>query len=477
MLRAESGALTLSQRDSYARRREGVLVEDVRSLDDGATFEITLDGAACPFYAEGIGYCVCRCSCSVIAIFFTFSGGGQPSDHGTVNGVEILSVANATDRYGVKVQLRQQFEIGTGVTCEVDWARRFDFMQQHTGQHLLSAVADRLLNAETVRWELGREYVLVSITCARDLTSTDLLDLELAVNAEIRACRSVTSVSYAAASFDEIPFRRGMVKGAASNLAEIRVVTIDGLDSNPCGGTHVHNLAELQCVKIMGMENDREATRIKFIAGNRVLQALGISALNEARLSHLLTAPPEAHADAVDKLLVEKRSNAKEKKMLGDELALMTARAILQNCSDLKFFIRHIAGAELSFLQAVSEQLFSFNGELLVFLSGDCSAPVPQVSAIFPMLLPSSLSPTHSKKDAKSRQQKQASNIEINKCAEFVLVGQSGKTALIKEDVMKILGARGGGRPGKLQGTFDALTIDLTSALSSINALFESKFG
>ncbi|CAM9443794.1 unnamed protein product, partial [Ectocarpus fasciculatus] len=362
------------------------------------THLITLD-SSCPFYAEG---------------------GGQPSDHGTVDGLEVLHVSNSdSDAGGVVVRVAQSITAGTRVACEVDWTRRFDFMQQHTGQHLLSAVVERMFGAETVRWELGREVVEVDVATTPDITADNFCDLESAINNEIRAGRKVSSELVNARSLGSVPFKRGLPKGAALNLAELRVVIIEGLDANPCGGTHVKNLAELQMLKIVGIEKDRGSTRLRFIAGGRVLHSLDVCLRNEARLVSLLALPRGGHADAVDKLLKEKRAAVKERKMWSNELAVLAAKELMPDCSVV---VKHISGGEPHFLMAV----------------GDNSVPVPHIPGI-----DSALS------------YKNQGDTKMAHSGVFVFVGTPDIVSTRKNEILQLLHARGGGRPGKLQGTFN----------------------
>lgn len=388
------------------------------------------------------------------SVFYAESG-GQPSDNGCVNGLDVLEVSGGDSSKGVKVKLNQPLAVDDVVSCEIDWDRRFDFMQQHTGQHLISAIANSMFAAETVRWELGKEMVSVDLMLSRSLTEEDVSSMENAVNEQIRANRMVECKSYDISSFDKIPFKRGEPKGAASNFTSIRVVTIDGLDSNPCGGTHVRSLSELQVAKIIGVQRDRGATRVLFIVGNRVLKSLHNCLNREKRLTATLTLPPKDHVDAVDALLKDKRNNAKTKKLLLEELAILLAQRIVQSaplCPAV--IVEHIPGADLAFLQSVSDTVCSSRPEDILFLSGDDSNCFPEIS---------SASVTKKKKTKNDS----FSDTYVSRSGPFVLLGPPEKIGIVKEYLMLCIGGRGGGRgggrPGKIQGTFDLALVYGTS--------------
>eukprot|EP01035_Chromulina_nebulosa_P019976 gene19976-25945_t len=150
---------------------------------------------------------------------------------------KVISISNNEDNTStVILENSILYPEGGGQPCDlglidVDWSRRYDFMQQHTAQHLLSAIADKTFNAETVGWSLGSDYVTVDIQPKELLNLQQINQLEYEINKEIRA-------------------------GAAENLLELRIVDIIGLDQNPCGGTHLKSLNEIQLLKIYNTERD-----------------------------------------------------------------------------------------------------------------------------------------------------------------------------------------------------------------------------
>lgn len=189
--------------------------------------------------------------------------GGQPSDRGTVDGKAIIDVVE--DETGdVFVLLGDA--ISGNVRCAVDGVRRFDLMQQHTGQHILSAAFERLFNFETVGFHLGEEY------CTVDL-DTEKLEEWQADKAEDAANDVV---------FSNVPVLARFVEGdelASFNLrklpkveTDIRIVSVQGFDNCPCGGTHVTSTGEIGLIKITRIDRAKGKVRLELLCGGRALK-------------------------------------------------------------------------------------------------------------------------------------------------------------------------------------------------------------
>jgi alanyl-tRNA synthetase len=264
-------SLNVCQIDAYKRESLSRVISQVQNAD--STFSVTLED--CIFYPEG---------------------GGQPRDYGFVDGVPILDVAKSNeDGKYLAVKLPSPLEREKKeVNCVVDWSRRYDFMQQHTAQHLLSAVADRMYSADTVAWALGCDSVTVDLLPPSGRLSTDQVqDLEDEVNRQIRENLSITWKVYKKDELTSLSGLRGAPKGAALDLSELRIIEIGGLDKNPCGGTHVRSLCELQLLKVLSTEKMHGGSRIKFVAGDRALRYFSSAVDKEASFNSLLSAPPD----------------------------------------------------------------------------------------------------------------------------------------------------------------------------------------
>ncbi|MCA9558320.1 MAG: alanyl-tRNA editing protein, partial [Myxococcales bacterium] len=217
-------------------------------------------------------------------------GGGQPADGGTIGGARVLDVIEAdAPTYVVDAPV----PVGP-VAVEVDWARRFDHMQQHTAQHLITAIALRDLGLATTAFHLNPERS--DVVLATPVVPPDVLaDLSARVNAAIRAALPVRARLITEAELAEVRFRR--LPGEHDGT--LRVVEIEGVDRNTCGGTHVANLAELQLISFIAQENRQGVTRLHWLAGGRALAALDAATAREAELVGLLRCAPAEHPAAV----------------------------------------------------------------------------------------------------------------------------------------------------------------------------------
>lgn len=192
------------------------------------------------------------------------TSGGQPSDRGTLSGVAVVGV-ELREADGAVVHLLADEALPEQVTGEVDWSRRFDHMQQHTGQHLLSAACEQVLDADTVSFHLGAEVSTIDLNVAR-LSVDQIEQVEDLVNRAIWEDRPVTSRFVTPEEAERLPLRRPpQVEGP------IRLVEIADFDINPCGGTHVARTGEIGLLKVLRPEHRGAETRLEFVCGGRAL--------------------------------------------------------------------------------------------------------------------------------------------------------------------------------------------------------------
>lgn len=193
------------------------------------------------------------------------TGGGQPSDTGTLDGMRVVECIDDGDRGVLHVVQGTTPARDAIVRGRVDWARRLDHMQQHTGQHILSQAFVTLFNAPT------RGFRVLDTSCEIDVEliepTTEKIEraVELANNViwEDRAItiRNVTSSEVAELSLRKEPSREG----------ELRLIEIEGFDLTPCGGTHAHHTGEVGIIVVRSWERAKGLTRIDFAAGMRAL--------------------------------------------------------------------------------------------------------------------------------------------------------------------------------------------------------------
>lgn len=286
-------------------------------------------------------------------------GGGQPDDHGAVAGQRVLGLR----KEGGAVVHRLAAPVDGVVTVEVDWARRFDHMQQHSGQHLLSAIAHDRFALPTIAFHLGAERCDIEVD--DEVTESTLPALEAAVNEAIRDDRPVRVREATVEEMAALPVRtRGLPEGFAGT---VRLVEIDGIDLNTCGGTHVDRTARLQAVKLLGVERTKRGTRLPFVVGGRVLGLLGDTLAREAALTRLLSCPPPEHAANVARALEEARGSAKAARTLTLELARAIGGGLVPTGDTLRW---HRDDADPAFLNAVADAVRARFPDVVCILTG-----------------------------------------------------------------------------------------------------------
>jgi len=165
------------------------------------------------------------------ATAFYPTSGGQPHDVGTLGGVAVVDVVDETDR--IAHVLAQPLGPSSSLAARVDWKRRFDHMQQHTGQHLLSAVFEDLFGQKTLSVHFGPDYATLDL-------DTDAVSREQLVAAERRANDVVLENRPVTIAFEDAATASELRK-ASDRAGSIRIVTIEGIDRSACGGTHVRS--------------------------------------------------------------------------------------------------------------------------------------------------------------------------------------------------------------------------------------------
>ncbi|RDW21249.1 alanyl-tRNA editing protein [Oceanobacillus chungangensis] len=189
-------------------------------------------------------------------------GGGQPCDLGSIDGIKVLDVFSED---GEVVHQVERLPETDKVICKLDWERRFDHMQNHSGQHLLSAVFRDLLQAQTVSFHLGTEDVTIDIDQS-DITNDQLTVVEQEVNNRIYQNLEISSYFVSNEQLRNIP-----VVKMPKVTENIRIVEIEGVEYNACGGTHVTRTGQIAMIKLFKAEKLKGATRVHFKCGNRAL--------------------------------------------------------------------------------------------------------------------------------------------------------------------------------------------------------------
>lgn len=316
-------------------------------------------------------------------------GGGQPADHGWINGVAVVDV-QADDQDLVWHTLAEPID-SDSVECCLDWQRRFDHMQQHHGQHLLSAAFDQLFNWRTVGFHLSSEYVTIDLATS-EASPEQLAEAETLANQIIWQNLPILARFVSAEELATIALRK-----APSVTGAIRVVSAGDFDHSACGGTHPNATGAVGLIHIRRSEKRGESLRIEFVCGGRALQDLRWKNATLGRIAAgFSVAQPQAE-QAVERLREQEQHVRKQFQQAEQQLLEFEAKALVeqaQRIGQLKV-VTHVwqrepqtvrqlanlvaqAGGVALFGVASSKPQLMFAGQGI-----DCGAILRQVVAAF----------------------------------------------------------------------------------------------
>jgi alanyl-tRNA synthetase len=249
------------------------------------------------------------------------TSGGQPHDLGILAGVPIVDVVDEEAQIAHHLAEPLGLPVGAMVVGQVDMTRRVDHMQQHTAQHLLSALLTDHYGWPTVSVHFGDDYSTVDVACA------DGIDSELLAGLEHRANGLALENHEVTVSYEDAATATGLRK-ASDRDGTLRIITIAGLDRSACGGTHVARTGEIGAILLRRAERTRGHTRIEFLAGYRAVRRARIDADLLARAARPLSAAPGDLPSLVEQQQARLTELERERKRLASELAVHEAQAL-----------------------------------------------------------------------------------------------------------------------------------------------------
>ena len=223
-------------------------------------------------------------------------GGGQPADHGTLGNVRVF---DTKEKNGEILHFCEgPLKAGETVQGVIDWTRRFDFMQQHSGEHIVSGILCGKFGCDNVGFHIGHELVTIDFNTA--LSTEDVSFVEKLANRYIWEDHPIQVEFPSPAALEKLEYRS---KKALSG--QVRIVSWPGADCCACCGTHVKSSGQVGMVKLISCQKFREGVRIEMAAGSRALQWVNQIAGQNAKASQLLSAKPGETAPAVERLQKE----------------------------------------------------------------------------------------------------------------------------------------------------------------------------
>jgi alanyl-tRNA synthetase len=245
------------------------------------------------------------------------TSGGQPHDVGTLDGVRVADVIDADDGSVLHV-IEGSIGPGSTVSGRIDWTRRFDHMQQHTGQHVLSAAFDRLVDARTESFHLGADYATIDLN--RDLSPQQIASAEEEASRIVWEDRPVRISYVDAGEAAKLPLRK-----PAAREGRLRLIEVEDYDLSACGGTHVGRTGAIGIIAVTSWERFKGGTRVGFVCGNRALRAHRTLRDVAAAAGRLLSILPEELPAAIERLQAEAKDSRRTIKDLQAKLATFEA--------------------------------------------------------------------------------------------------------------------------------------------------------
>jgi alanyl-tRNA synthetase len=299
------------------------------------------------------------------------SSGGQSFDTGRLGGQTIVDVIDADTGEVVHV-LSGPLDPGAAVHGEIDWPRRFDHMQQHTGQHVLSAAFVATADVATVSFHLGAETATIDL--AREVTAAEIATAEAEANRVVWEDREVRVRFVSEDEARALPLRKPPARGG-----ELRLVEIDRFDLSACGGTHVTRTGRIGVVAIAGWERFKGASRITFVCGGRALRAYG--ALRDAvtAATRTLSVAPAELAGAISRLQDEGRTLGRTVRTLQETVGVYRAaewRTSAETIGAYRGVLRSDAQWDAATLKAMAAAVVEAPGLVAVLVGGGQPAPV-----------------------------------------------------------------------------------------------------
>jgi len=273
-------------------------------------------------------------------------GGGQPPDLGTLAGVPVVASVGVDS--GVRLTLEAVVEPGPALLT-LDWRRRFDHMQQHTAQHLITALASDRFGWPTTSFHLGEGLCDIELDVA-SVPERRMHELEDEVMALVRAAVPVTARRVSLVDYEGMEVRsRGLPAG---HEGDVRLVEIEGVDTATCGGTHLASTAEIEAVCLLSTEAMRGGTRLHWIAGGRVRGRLYRAETRLAGLRRVLGVADDALAEAAEGRQEQLKSALKKLRALEGQVAVALAHRLAQEAGPV--VAAHAEDADPGYLQLVA---------------------------------------------------------------------------------------------------------------------------
>jgi alanyl-tRNA synthetase len=302
------------------------------------------------------------------------ASGGQPFDLGMLGRARVLDVVDEGARIAHVLEHPVEAAVVHGA---IDWTRRYDHMQQHSGQHLLSAVFIEQYGMDTVSFHLGQETSTIDLEVA-GVDGDQLRTVELRANEVVCENRPI------AVSFHDAREDLGLRK-ASEREGALRVVSIDRLDRSACGGTHLHATGEIGPILLRKLEKVRNTVRVEFLCGLRAVRRARADYDALARMAQMFSSSLDDVPQTVTAQLETAREAEKQRRKLAADLAVYQGRELYESvaadAAGLKRLVRREARGTFDDLRAVAQSFTAQPKAVFVGVIEDPPSVLMAVSA------------------------------------------------------------------------------------------------
>jgi alanyl-tRNA synthetase len=292
------------------------------------------------------------------------TGGGQPSDTGTLNGSRVVECIDDGDNGVLHVVQGAAPVRNSVVRGRVDWARRLDHIQQHTGQHILSQAFVKLFNAPT------KGFRVMDASCEIDVElknpTTEIIEraVELANNV-IWEDRSITILNVTSEQAAELSLRK-----EPAREGELRLIEIEGFDLTPCGGTHAYRTGEVGMIAVRSWERAKGLTRMEFVAGTRALADYRKANKSAREMAALFSTGRDDAPQLAAQMLEENKELHRRVRMLEEVAAGVEAEKLLAS-AEAGIVVQVFEGRDAESLKKLAHALMTKPGTVALLGSRD----------------------------------------------------------------------------------------------------------
>lgn len=297
--------------------------------------------------------------------YFYPESGGQPADWGTINGRSVTHVAIRESDDAVVHWVDGDIGDVDAVTAVIDWPRRFDHMQQHTGQHILSQAFIQIAEAETVGFHLTQNMMTIDLD-RTDMSAVEIAMVEQRANLAVWENHPVTVRFVAQEDIASLPLR----KVPPLRNGRLRLIDIENYDLTACGGTHVSQTGSVGLIKIIKQEKRGEKTRIEFCCGGRALQDYAQKHTIVTDLTTELTTGAAEIIPSISKIRQENKEAQRTIKKQKEALMAVEAQQYIANGTQIgvvTLIKQTFAGDDPTDLRALAAQLIKQENIILLF--------------------------------------------------------------------------------------------------------------